>query len=710
MGESKKKTTVFPATKKAIPGEYIVESILAPWLFKHLELIDRLDSSPTISPKKLINILNHLHFTDGRLFAHMKEIQYDEDMLVPVLSEPCYDGMITCRWENGERYDPRKYRLLHLVIFDGLSALLAPASLESSNEKCFTIRQPDKVYVLGKRRAKRYYCHGIHAELVQSGFAATGLLLDFNSLAFRIKATPDPDFSFHWFNSDAAATINLYHKDKLIFSGACKCIRQTSSIVEKEIVLAPVESEISRFRKRKRRSNRSQLTPSPHISFLHPLVKKKVQRDVHDISITGLSVYETIQEGVLIPGMILPEMEINFSGSLKIKCAAQVIYRKKEKKGLVRCGLVILDMSFPSYGKLSNILISVLDPHVRIYDEVDMDMLWKFFFDTNFIYSKKYKTIESYGDDLKNTYKKLYQNATDVALHFNYEKNGQIYGHVSMLRAYQEAWMIHHLAAKSLERKHIGLPLLRQLLNYFDGLYRLPTAKMSYMIFYFRPQNKFMNLFFGGFARNLNDVSACSMDLFAYDTYSATPSQSNLPDEWTLNKFEKSDLSQLEHFYRNHSGGLLLDMLQLGIKYPCDESLEKVYARHDLLRKSAVYSLRFKDRLQAVLIANQSDLGINLSELLNGIKIIVTDSTDLPWDILSTALSQLAPTYHIDKIPILLYPHTYLEDRGISYEKQYLLWILNTQYGNEYLDYMEENTKLKFRYILKYLIRKLLRK
>jgi len=697
-------------SKKAIPDRQSLESVLAPWLFKHLELTDRLDSSSTISCKKLINLLNHLHFTDGHLFAHVKEVHYGEEMLIPVLSEPCYNGSITCLWMNGEHYDPEQYRLLNLVIFDGLSVLLAPASLESSDRESFSIRQPEKVYILGKRKAKRYYCHGVYAELVQNGFAARGTLLDFNSLAFRIKATPADNFSFHWFNTEAETTIHLYRKERLLFSGTCKCLRQTSNIVEKEIVLAPVEKEISRFKKRQRRSDRIRLTPSPTVSFRHPLFKKKVQRDVHDISITGLSLHESVEEAVLIPGMILPDVEINFSGSLKIKCAAQIIYRKKEKRGVVRCGLVILDMTFPSYGKLSNMLISVLDPHVRIYDDVDLDMLWKFFFETNFIYSKKYKTIGSYGKDLKDTYRKLYQNATDVALHFNYEKNGQIYGHVSMLRAYQEAWMIHHLAAKPLGKKHTGLPLLRQLLNYFDGLYRLPTVKMSYMIFYFRPENRFMNLFFGGFTRNLNDPSACSMDLFAYDTYRVTSSPHDLPDGWTLNKLEKSDLAQLEFFYRNHSGGLLLDMLQLGVKVRCDESLEKLYARHDLKRTSTVYALRFRDRLQAVLIANQSDLGLNLSELLNGIKIIVTDTTDLPWDILSTALSQITPVYHLDKVPILLYPHTYLEERGISYEKQYSLWILNTQYGNEYLDYMEKNTKIKFRYILKYFMRKLFKK
>ncbi|MBN2178611.1 MAG: hypothetical protein JW743_04225 [Deltaproteobacteria bacterium] len=686
-----------------------LESIVAPWLFKHIELIDRLDSAPKINHKKLINILNHLHFTDGHLFVHMKEIQYGEDLLIPVLSDPCYDGIITCRWVNDQRYDLEKYRLLNLVILDGLSVLLAPAILESSDRESFSIRQPDTVYVLGKRKAKRYYCHGVHAELIQNGFAANGFLLDFNALAFRIRVTPNPDFSFHWFNPEAAATINLYRKDKLIFSGACKYIRQTSSIVEKEIVFAPVDNEISRIKKKRKRSNRLQLTPSPSVSFFHPFFKKKVQRDIHDISITGFSVHEFAEQGVLVPGMILPKMEINFSGSLKIKCAAQVIYCKKEKKGLVRCGLVILDMNFPSYGKLSNILISVIDSRIRISDEVDLDALWKFFFDANFIYSKKYKSIQLYRNDFKKTYGRLYRDNPEIAQHLTYQKNGQIYGHVSMVRAYQEAWMIHHLAAKPMGKKHTGLPILKQLLNYFDGIYRLPSVKMSHMIFYFRSQNRFMKLFFGGFARDLDNLNACSMDLFAYDTYKTASSQNSLPDEWTLNKFDKSDLLQLEHFYRNHSGGLLLNVLKLGDGNPCDEPLEKVYARQDLIRKSTAYSLRFKDRLQAAMIVNQSDLGLNLSELLNGIKIIVTDSRELPWDVLSSAISQLAPVYNIDSVPIMIYPHTYLEERGISYEKQYLMWILDTQYGKEYLEYMQERTKLKIRYLVKFLIEKLLK-
>jgi hypothetical protein len=35
-------------------------------------------------------------------------------------------------------------------------------------------------------------------------------------------------------------------------------------------------------------------------------------------------------------------------------------------------------------------------------------------------------------------------------------------------------------------RKRTGLFVLNHILNYFDGLYRMPSIGMDYMIFYFR--------------------------------------------------------------------------------------------------------------------------------------------------------------------------------------------------------------------------------
>ena len=115
-------------------------------------------------------------------------------------------------------------------------------------------------------------------------------------------------------------------------------------------------------------------------------------------------------------------------------------------------------------------------------------------------------------------------------------------------------------------------------------------------------------------------------------------------------------------------------------------------------------------KLKAVLVVNQSDLGLNLSELLNGIKIIITDPASLPWDVLSSAVARLTGIYEVEKIPLLIYPHSYLENKDISYEKQYMMFIMDMQYGKEFLDYLKGRMKAKIRFLIKFLIKRYLTK
>jgi len=127
------------------------------------------------------------------------------------------------------------------------------------------------------------------------------------------------------------------------------------------------------------------------------------------------------------------------------------------------------------------------------------------------------------------------------------------------------------------------------------------------------------------------------------------------------------------------------------------ESLEDVYRRLGLLRRWRVYSLAYKGEQYAAMIVNQSDLGINLSELLSCIKIIVTNPDDLSWNILSIAVSNLVGEYKMDRVPVMFYPFSYVADNEIPYEKQYQLWILNVEYGNEYMEYMRKRFRISYK-------------
>ncbi|MBW1829914.1 MAG: hypothetical protein JRI74_10900, partial [Deltaproteobacteria bacterium] len=385
------------------------------------------------------------------------------------------------------------------------------------------------------------------------------------------------------------------------------------------------------------------------------------------------------------------------AGAVKLTCSAQVLYGLEEERHSRRCGLAILDMDISAYSRLTQILTSAVDPSAYISAEVDMDALWEFFFHTGFIYPKKYRLIQSHRKTFKETYQRLYQENPEIVRHFISQKNGRIYGHLSMVRAYQRSWLIHHHAARNMGNKRTGFMVLKQILYYLNGMYRLPTANMDYVMCYYRPDSKFPDIVFGGFERDLNDLRGCSMDLFSYLPYTRLSLGAPLPDEWSLKESSKLDFWELNRFYSHQSGGLLLNLLGLDTGASVTNSLEEVYARRGFLRKWRTYSLKHKGELNAVLIVDQSDLGFNLSELLNGIKVIITNPEGLPWNTLSTAISQLTGRFQTERIPVMLYPFSYVEDYEIPCEKQYQAWILNLQYGNEYLEYMQRRFKASYR-------------
>jgi len=66
--------------------------------------------------------------------------------------------------------------------------------------------------------------------------------------------------------------------------------------------------------------------------------------------------------------------------------------------------------------------------------------------------------------------------------------------------------------------------------------------------------------------------------------------------------------------------------------------------------------------------------------------------------------------YEVDSIPLLVYPHTYLENSNVSYEKQYYMWIIDIQYAAKFLDYMKKKTTIKLRYALKFFFKRFLKK
>lgn len=696
--DSSKLQKIFPKIDGPVKQASGEDNKLPPWLFQHRTLTDALESAKAVKKEALTNTLNHIHFIDGYVFALLGHPKYEESVLIRAYPEPCLGSKLTCHWSNDNfaKFKPEEYKFQYVIIIDGRSLILVPAAVQEIDNKHFTIELPSLSHAVGQRQARRYPCRNVTVELIQSGFLAKGELLDFNPMGFRIRVRPEASCSFQWFNPDELATVHLRNEQQILFSGACKCIRQQDRLREREIVLTPSGEGFNRFKKSKVRNPRQQLQPSPVIIFNHPLLGKRVQIEVSDISTSGLSVHEKADEGVLMPGMIIPNLTINLAGALAVRCDAQVIYRIKEDEKSVRIGLAILDMNIDTYSRLTHILTNSMDPHCYTSKDVDMDALWEFFFESGFLYPTKYRLIQSYRENFKKTYQKLYQQTPEIARYFTYQRNAQIYGHIAVVRAYERAWLIQHHSSRAMENKRPGFLVLKQIMHYLNDIYRLPSAKMQYAMTYFQPKNKIPERIFGGFTKALKNIHGSSLDLFSYLPYTKLSLGTRLPEGWSLKECSTSDLWELNQFYTHYSGGLLLDALGFDQEVSDDQSLEETYSRLGFLRKLKAYSLVYRSKLNAVLIVEKSDMGLNLSELLNGIKVMVTEPDNLPWNVLSIAISQLTSDYPIERVPILFYPLEYVKIKNIPYEKQYCLWIMDVQYANEYMEYMQRKFRIRY--------------
>ncbi|MGD1153088.1 MAG: hypothetical protein ABR911_09480 [Syntrophales bacterium] len=675
------------------------EPFLPLWFFQHDDLINAIDSGSRIKKENLINTLNRIHFMGDSVCVLLRHPKYDEAILVKAIPETMEGDELTCSWDKSHAsFGLENFQFSYLIVKDQQTIILIPAKLLSIDSAGFKALLPEESYVISKRETNRFPCWDVTAELTQSGFLAKGSLIDFSPQSFRIKVRPEMPSSYHEFNPDATVTIRLTSNGKMLFSGNCRCLRQTHEIHDWEIVLAPLTEQIKRFQTRKVRHPRRRIFPPLMAVFEHPFFKRRVQREITDISITGFSVYDNAKDGILLPGMIMHGLSIIYAGELKMRCTAQVLYRKNQNEKEILCGIAILDMDVHSYSRLNRILTLNMDHHSFISTEVDMDALWEFFFDTGFIYPKKYKLLQDRREDFKNTYRKLYQENPEIAMHFTYEENGRIYGHISMLRAYERAWMIHHHTARPMHNKLPGFQILKHMMLFVYGMYHLPSANMDYVMCFFRPENKFPDRVFGGFAREMKNPRICSLDLFSYVTFPVGTPQSQLPRGWSLHESTNSELWQLEQFLKHSSGGSLFDVLNLGKKNPTDDSLEKVSQRLGFTRGWAVYSLVNYGCLKSVLIVNQSDVGVNLSELLNGITVLVIDTESLPWEVLSPAVAQLTGVYHSDSIPLLIYPSAYSDVENIPSEKKYQLWILNMRHfnPNKFMEYVQRHFRMKY--------------
>lgn len=675
--------------------------------FKRSTLKRSMFSSGRIDQKRIINIINFHNFNDEDVFLLMAYPLTGEEMLFRVLPGPCVGSELSCALPEGSTLSLDSFKLKGLVIDNGKSIILIPADSISVSARSISMNLRKSGTIYNARHAKRFYCHLVHAVLRQGEIQIEGALEEFNPSGLRISLKEDISDAVSSLRQDEAFEISLVRAGDCIFSGIGNLIRIEEN--NNVLVLKPLNIPQQRYKQKKFRNPRMIFSPNPKVIFNHPFTLKRVTFDVVDISTAGFSIEANSDTSLLIPGMIMDTVTIARPGLFSMECSAQVVYALPHRRNRIKYGFAIIDTDVVTYNQLFDMYSNAIDRHANVSRDVNMDVLWEFFFESGFIYPNKYSCFSRYKEDYKRTYERLYHNSPEVFANFTYQENDFIYGHVSIIKAYERTWMIHHLAAKPMGTKRTGLFVLNHILNYFDGFYRMPSIGMDYMIFYFRPDNKFPDHFFGGFCREYRNPQGCSMDCFAYVTQAMPESQAALPGNWTIHECTGQDITELRSSYKRISGGLLIDAFCIDGEIVPGRSISELYGKYGLKRKYGVHVLKHLGKAKAYIIVDESDMGVNLSELLNSIKILVTDQTELTWDILKASMSCFSGLYRTSNVPALIYPYQFADQQGIAYNKKYNLWVLSAKASDDYSEHLKTQAKIRpARLLLKILLTRFL--
>lgn len=656
--------------------------------------------SKVVSKKHLTNKLNFINFQDGTILVNLKHARYGRTLSLQAKPQPCLGDRVDCLWAEPSPLSQEltSFQFENVLIADGREALLVQPEEITLNETQISFQLPETCKKISTRRIRRYPCVGIKVRLTQNSAVFYGTLSNFNSAYFQVEINAIPPQTFQWINPDFPVILTFLKKGKTLYSSDCRIIRHSDGFKKRTYVLEPLNQHIHRFKPKQFRRTRQVLLPSPNVNFLHPLTNTIFDLNVIDISGSGFSVEEDGANAVLLPGMIFSDLELNFANSFKVKCQAQVIYRNScptdEAPDKFKCGLAILDMNIHDHVRLLAILYQANDRNSYLCNKVDMEALWHFFFATGFIYPEKYTHIQVNKEKLKETYEKLYTRNPSIARHFLYQENGTILGHMAILRFYDNSWLFHHHAATRSSSQKAGLMVLNQVGRFINDSHALRSMNMNYVMCYFRPQNKFPYKVFGGIARSINDPKACSLDNFAYLHFRRDQNAKWYESgSWVLSKVEEEDLLDLEGFYRNNSDGLMLRAFGLNSCFLGKTGLEEEYSKIDLERGIHLFSLKKNGKIKAIIMYDVANIGLNMSELTNCIKVFILDTVEMSSDILNLTLSSLLSKFKKEQIPVLIYPEYCAEKLSLKFDKIYELWVLNVDYLDSYFKYLKRLIK-----------------
>ena len=634
---------------------------------------------PTVQKDQVANRINSLHFRNQLLLVELRHQQHQYSLTLKAVPEVCHGKFLRAHWENLDEvpHNLHQFNLIRVIIPDMASSF----ELCSKNAYLEHDSLQLEIPVDFKTVASRSVCRQpgnpeIKALLTQNSICFEGNLTDYSPKGIKLNLKLIERQSIYMFNPGSDISLTLKAENRIVFAGSVAVLRAEGDADNYTVVVAPIEDNIPRYRTKEDRTKRYPITPHPDINFKHPLTGERVTLPVKDIADLGVLVQEDSKLAILLPGLILEKVELSVFGSPFVTFNAQVVHNKEEENHVLS-GLAILDIDVEDHYRLIGLVHRAEDDNAYVRLNKDPEKFFDFLFNTGFMYPAKYEEVHKNKTAFVDGYHKLYLNPNRIARCFVYLEDGQILGHVSALKIYRNTWLNHHHAA--LKSRKAGLKVLKQISDFHTHSYVLNPLHMRYVVGIWRPNNEFPSKFFGRFTETLHNPALCSIDTFSYLKVKLADCRNwdQLKGPWEIAKATRQDLREFDGYYRHVSGGLLSKAFDLTPDSFDDETIATEYAASGLKRNRFLYAVRYGLDLKALVEVQDTNLGLNMSELTSAVYIYILDEKMITPKVLDFIQCMVSVKTQREDTTVMLYPHTYAQRYHISVEKEYSVWILH---------------------------------
>ncbi len=265
---------------------------------------------------------------------------------------------------------------------------------------------------------------------------------------------------------------------------------------------------------------------------------------------------------------------------------------------------------------------------VKDVTEEDLDLLWEFMFETNFIYQDKRRLLQGRSKEILQTYHRLMSTDNPIVKKLVMKEDNEIKGHVSAIHFYDHAWIIQHLNALKSSSTSAAQQVVSSIVNFFYDAKAMQKADIFYVMSFYRPNNVYPAVLFGETAKRIGDpLKSVAFDL-SYGLYH--PSEVNDESRQRVEGVvvdRPDDMLRLSNYLIERN--MIAFMRACGLSHPqeLDMKLKSIYQNQSLFRDRHILSIQ-EDGAWAVAMVEESSPGLNLSELTNSI-FVMTEGDDL---------------------------------------------------------------------------------